>query len=138
MSANPAKFIRGVLLAAAIGGVGFAVLPAAAAPIGGAYPIVVAHPRHHAPRPYYQHHFYPRPNVVRPYFVQPYYAPSYRAVCMSSTQLRRSVARRGYSGVSIFSVSGNLAQVTAHRGRGEYVITLNRCTGTMLDVRRRF
>jgi hypothetical protein len=146
MPAGPiAKFIRGILLAAAIGGVGFAALPAAAAPVGDAYPIVVAHHRHHVPRANQRHHLHPRPHFVRPHLVRPYvapryyyYAPPYRAVCMSSTQLRRSVARRGYRGVSILNVSGKLAQLTAHRGRGEYVITLNRCTGTIVNVRRRF
>jgi hypothetical protein len=127
------------MLAAAIGGVGFAALPATAAPVGDAYPIVVAHHRQHMPRADQRHHFHPRPHLARPYFVQPYYyAPPYRAVCMSSNQLRRSVARLGYNGVSIFSVSGNLARLTAHRGHGEYVITLNRCTGRILNVRRRF
>lgn len=145
MPASPiAKFFRGIVFAAAIGGVGLAALPAKAAPVGDAYPIVVAHHRHHVPQASHRHHFHPRAHFVPPYFARPYYAPRYyyappyRTVCLSSSQLRRSVARRGYNGVSIFSVSGNLARLTAHRGRGEYVITLNRCTGTIVNVRRRF
>jgi len=132
--------IRGALLAAAMGGLGIAAVPAEAASAAVAiHPVVELHVYHDAPLVYRRHH-HPRAYLVHPYFVPPYYARPYlpRALCMTSNELRRSVARRGYNGVSIFNISGNLAQLTAHRGRGEYVITLNRCTDTIVDIRRRF
>jgi len=135
-----ARIVRGIVLAAAIGGVGLTVMPAQAASTIYVHPIVETPVQYYPPQDHHRRHFYPRPHLAYPYFVPPYYARPYqpRAVCMSSNQIRRSVARRGFNGVSIFSASGALVRLTAHRGRGEYVITANRCTGEILAVRRRF
>ena len=116
------KFARIAALAAVVGVSAFAALPAQARPFfSGPFP--------HRP---FVHTFFQTYHYF-PIYPQPYY-PVYPQVCLPDWQVRRAVEDQGYYNVSLYSSVGVFAHGRASRGGRSYLITVNRCDGSIVSA----
>ena len=59
-----------------------------------------------------------------------------RLCLLTDSQLRRTIREQGYTDIFLNVANNNRIQVRASRGRWVYLLTVNSCTGRILDRER--
>lgn len=59
-----------------------------------------------------------------------------RRECLTNNEIRRGLRRDGFDDIRFLDRRGSRVTVVAERGRRDYRISINRCTGRVLDVDR--
>lgn len=60
----------------------------------------------------------------------------HRLCLLTSSGLRRAIARQGYEDIYLNVANNHRIQARASRGRWVYLLTVNSCTGRILDSQR--
>jgi hypothetical protein len=60
----------------------------------------------------------------------------HRLCLLTSSGLRRAIARQGYEDIFLNVANNDRIQARASRGHWVYLLTVNSCTGRIIDSRR--
>ena len=76
------------------------------------------------------------PAQAAPY-MHDHFMPSHpQAMCMSDWQVRKVLQRRGYSNISLNADMGRFVSARATKGNWVWRVTVNRCSGDVVNVNR--